>query len=110
MILQRVAVPIVGIPVIVALTLLGGPLFTFVAGFVLTIAVLEFYAVTDPALAAGGQTRRLQDQRLAGLIGAAGVALIVAAADNGFDWWARAPTLLVVLPFLPPLLPGQTHT
>ena len=29
---QRVAVSIVGIPVIVGLTLLGGPLFTIVAG------------------------------------------------------------------------------
>jgi phosphatidate cytidylyltransferase len=110
MLLQRVAVSLVGIPVIVALTLLGGPLFVIVAGFVLTVAALEFYAVTDPVPAAGGQPRRLHDQRLSGLIGVAGVALLVAAADNGFDWWARALTLLVVLPLLPSILRGEAET
>lgn len=109
MLLQRVAVSIVGIPVIIGLTLLGGPLFTVAVGLVLTIAALEFYPATDPASAAR-DTHRLRDQRLPGLIGAAGVALLVAAADNGFDWWARALTLLVVLPFLPPILRGQTAT
>ena len=110
MLLQRVAVALVGIPVIVALTLLGGPLFAVVAGFVLTLAALEFYAVTDPARAADAQTRRIHNQRLTGLIGAGGVALLVAAADNGFDWWARALTLVIVLPFLPPILRGETET
>ncbi len=110
MLLQRVAVALVGIPVIVSLTLLGGPLFTIAAGFAFTVAALEFYAATDPAVAAGGQTRRLQNQRLAGLIGAAGVALLIAAADSGFDWWTRALTLMVVLLFLPPILRGETET
>jgi len=109
MLLQRVAVSIVGIPVIIGLTLLGGPLFTVVAGLVLVIAALEFYPATDPAPAAG-ESRSLRDQRLPGLIGAAGVALLVAAADNGFDWWARALTLLVILPFLPLILRGETTT
>jgi len=106
---QRVAVSIVGIPVVIALTLLGGPAFTVVAALVLVIAALEFYAATDPSSTAG-QSRTLRDQRLPGLIGAAGVALLVAAADNGFDWWARALTLLVILPFLPPILRGETTT
>ncbi len=106
---QRVAVSIVGIPVIVGLTLLGGPLFTIVAGFVLTVAALEFYAATDPA-SAGGETHRLLDQRLLGLIGAAGVILLLAAADNGLDWWTRALALLVILPFLPIILRGETET
>ncbi len=108
MLLQRVAVSIVGIPVIIGLTLLGGPLFTIVAGFLFTVAALEFYAATDPASTAG--TRRLFDPRLMALIGAAGVALLVAAADNGFDWWTRALTLLIVLPFLPLILRGETET
>ena len=109
MLLQRVAVSIVGIPVIIGLTLLGGPPFTVAAGLVLVIAALEFYPATDPASAAG-ETRSLRHQRLPGLIGVAGVALLVAAADNGFDWWARALTLLVVLPFLPLILRGETTT
>ena len=109
MLLQRVAVSIVGIPVIIGLTLLGGPPFTVAAGLVLVIAALEFYPAIDPASAAG-ETRSLRLQRLPGLIGVAGVALLVAAADNGFDWWARALTLLVVLPFLPLVLRGETTT
>lgn len=108
MLLQRVAVSAVGIPVLIALTLLGGPLFAIVAGIALVIAALEFYAATDPASADTPRTRRLHDQRLLGLLGAAGVALLVAAADNGFDWWARALALLVILPLLPLIARGQT--
>ncbi|MCH8192954.1 MAG: phosphatidate cytidylyltransferase, partial [Planctomycetes bacterium] len=47
---------------------------------------------------------------LQGLIGAAGVALLVVAADNGLDWWTRTLALLVPLPFLPIILRGQTET
>ncbi len=110
MLAQRVAVSIVGIPVIIGVTLLGGPLFTVVAAIALTIAALEFYVSTDPTATANGPTRHLQDQRLLGLIGAAGVALLVVAADNGFDWWTRALILLIVLPFLPLILHGQVDT
>src|SRR3990172_56134 len=97
---QRVAVAAVGIPVIIGLTLLGGPVFAIAAGFVLTFAALEFYVATDPELAG----------RPPGPTAPAGVALPVAAADNGFDWWARALPLSVVLPFLPLILRGQTAT
>src|SRR3989304_3403303 len=107
---QRVAVAAVGIPVIVGLPLLGGPAFAVAAGFVLTFAALEFYVATDPELAGSGATHSLRDQRLPGLIGAAGVALPAAAADNGFEWWARALPLSAVLPFLPLILRGQTAT
>lgn len=106
MLLQRVAVAVVGIPVIVGLVILGGPVYTIVAGAVLAFAALEFYAATDPA--SGGQPRSLTNQRLLGLMGAAGVALLVAAADNGFEWWLRALALVVILPFLPPILSGDT--
>ncbi len=106
---QRVAVSIVGIPVIIVFTLLGGPPFTIAVGLVLAIAALEFYPATDPTSPAG-ETRSLRHQRLPGLIGIAGVALLVAAADNGFDWWARTLALAVVLPFLPPILRGETTT
>ncbi len=106
---QRVAVSIVGIPVIVGLTLLGGPLFTIFAGFVLTVAALEFYAATDPTHASS-QTHHILGQRPLALIGAAGVALLIAAADNGLDWWTRALALLVILPFLPIILRGEAET
>ncbi len=103
---QRVAVSIVGIPVIIGLTLLGGPLFAIVAGFVLTLAALEFYAATDPAIS--GPDRPLSRQRLLGLVGAAAVALLVVAADNGLDWWTRALALAVVIPFVPLILRAET--
>ena len=107
---QRIAASIVGIPVIVGLTLIGGPPFTAAVALILVIAALEFYPITDPAAAAGGRARSPRDQRLPGLIGVAGVALLAAAADNGFDWWARALTLLIILPFIPPILRGETAT
>lgn len=104
---QRVAAAVVGIPVIVGLILLGGPAYTIAAGVVLVLAALEFYSTTDPA---APEPRGLLSQRPLGLIGAAGVALLVAAADNGFEWWTRSLVLLVVLPFVPVILRGDTET
>jgi phosphatidate cytidylyltransferase len=108
MLAQRVAVAVVGTPVIVGLTLVGGPAFAIAAGIVLTIAALEFFSATDPSRA-DGAPRRLTDQRAAGLLGAASVALLVVAADNGWEWWTRALALVVVLPFLAPILRGDTE-
>ena len=104
---QRVAAAVVGIPVIVGLVLLGGPAYTAAVAFVLAVAALEFFSATDPA--ASGP-RGLFEQRPLGLIGAASVVLLVAAADNGFEWWTRALALVVVLPFVPVILRGDTET
>src|SRR3970282_1736791 len=71
---QRVAVAGGGIPVIVGLTVLGGPVFAIAAGFVLTFAALEFYVATDPELAGSGAAHSLRDQRLPRLTGAARLA------------------------------------
>jgi phosphatidate cytidylyltransferase len=106
---QRVAASVVGIPVIIGLTLLGGPVFTVAAAIALVVAALEFYAATDPA-ARGGETRRLSDQRLLGLVGAGSVALLVAAADNGSEWWGRALAFVVLLLFVPLVLRVETET
>jgi phosphatidate cytidylyltransferase len=106
---QRVAVAIVGTPVIVGLTLLGGPLFSLAIGAALTVAALEFFSATDPAHPEG-RPRRLTAQRLPGLLGAASVALLVLAADNGWEWWTRALVLVIVLPFLIPILRGEAET
>lgn len=108
---QRVAVSAVGIPIIVALTLIGGPLFALAALLVLALAALEFYAATDPSASADdGYHRGLFDQRSYGLLGAAGVALLVLAADNGLDWWSRALAFAVVLPFVPLVARQETET
>jgi phosphatidate cytidylyltransferase len=106
MLAQRAAVAAVGVPVIVGLILIGGPLYAAVVGIFLVIAALEFYAATDPEAPGGPVTR----QRLPGLAAAAAVALRVLAADNGFEWWARALALAVALPFLPSILFGRPET
>src|SRR3990172_1612868 len=100
MLAQRVAVAIVGTPVIVGLTLVGGPAFSVAAGVVLTVAALEFFSATDQARPEGAP-RPPAGQRIAGLPGAAPGALLVAAPHNGREWWTRALALAVVLPFLP---------
>ncbi|MEX0800615.1 MAG: phosphatidate cytidylyltransferase [Dehalococcoidia bacterium] len=96
----------VGIPVIIAAILLGGPAYTIVVALVLTFAALEFFAATDPA---AGDHRGLLNQRPLAFIAAGGVALLVVAADNGFEWWMRALALLVVLPFVPIILASRAE-
>ena len=109
---QRVAAAVVGIPVIIGLTLARRRrLFAVAAGFVLTFAALEFYVTTDPELAASGADP--QPARTSACPASSAPPASPSSsppADNGFDWWARALTLSVVLPFLPLILRGQTAT
>jgi len=113
MLLQRVATSIIGVPVIVALIWLGGTWYSVAVAFFLVVAALEFYAAVAPAssanptlaenpLAALSPLRlpRLLNQRPLGLMGVAFVALLVAGAHNGGDWWAGAMALAAVLPLL----------
>ena len=113
MLLQRLASGIVALPVILALIWLGGVGYAIGLALVLAIAALEFYAAlaspsaTNPAAhlvvakaAQRGTPERLLRQRPLGYLGAAFVALTVAAAHNGFDWWAGSLALLIFLAFL----------
>ncbi len=112
MLLQRVATAVVGVPVILLLIWAGGAWYSVALGFFLVVAALEFYAAVSPApadssllespLAAVSPFRvpRLLNQRPLSLIGVAVVALLVAGAHNGADWWAAALALGAVLPFL----------
>ncbi|MDP2949972.1 MAG: phosphatidate cytidylyltransferase [Chloroflexota bacterium] len=120
--MQRVATSIIGVPIIVALIWLGGAWYSVALAFFLVVAALEFYAALAPAPAparggpaSGGNPTlienplaaisplrlpRLLNQRPLGLMGVAFVALLVAGAHHGGDWWAGAMALAAVLPFL----------
>lgn len=108
MLAQRVITAVFGIPVIVALIVIGGALYTAAAALVLVIATLEFFAATDPEetpVAAGrGGLRRvappLRRRRVPALLGAAAVALLTVAADSGYDEWTGAFAVSIAAVFL----------
>ena len=118
MLAQRVATALVGIPVILGLIALGGVPYSIAVAAVLVIAALEFYRATDPARtraapAAGIGARPLVGilpGRLPALLGATAVALLVAGAHNGADWWAGAFVLSVGVFFLALTLHGDPET
>jgi len=118
MLIQRVLTAAVGIPIIVAVTLLGGLLFAVVAAVILMLGVLEFYAATDPETATTSPSHpRLRraapsmfGQRLPGFAGCAAVALLVAAAYEGLDELTGALVLSIAGVFLLLLLQGNPQT
>jgi phosphatidate cytidylyltransferase len=58
MLAQRVATAVVGIPVILVVTLIGGVLYTVIVAAILAVAALEFFAATDPEPAEAGSAGR----------------------------------------------------
>lgn len=86
MLAQRLATAAVGIPIILAVTLVGGPLFTAVAAVILALAALEFIHMLD-AEAAG---RALWQPTPAAFVAIVAVVAIVVGADNGVDYWTGA--------------------
>ena len=77
-----------GLPIVLGLTIAGGPWFTAAVALVLFVATLEFQA------SRAGWRRPLA-------LGAAGwAAVLVVAAHAGGDWMLWAATGLVVLPLL----------
>jgi phosphatidate cytidylyltransferase len=121
MLLQRVATAVIGVPAILLVVWAGGGWFSVVLGILLFIAALEFYAAVSPPptnatlvenpLAAISPVRlpRLLNQRPLGLMGAAFIALLVAAAHHGGDWWAGTLALATVFPFLWLILRGDSE-
>ncbi|MFQ6019208.1 MAG: phosphatidate cytidylyltransferase [Dehalococcoidia bacterium] len=116
---QRVASAVVGVPVIIGIILLGGIGYSVALAFVLAVAALEFFAflispdsepTTSPRPLASplSALERLLGQRPLGYIGAAFVALLVAAAHNGADWWTGALALAVAVTFLWLIWQGDT--
>ena len=115
MLLQRVITALVGIPVIVAVTLIGGVLYAAVAGLVLAMAILEFYAATDPETATTSpkqprlrrSTPSMFGQRLPAFAGCAAVVALVAGAYEGLDELTGALALSVVAVFLLLIVQGD---
>lgn len=86
MLAQRLVTAAVGIPIIVAVTLIGGPLFTAVAALILALAALEFIHMLDSE----ARGRPLWQPTPAALVAIAGVVAIAIGADNGVDYWTGA--------------------
>jgi phosphatidate cytidylyltransferase len=106
MLAQRIATALIGVPAILATIYWGGTLaFSIALGAVLAAAALEFFAATDPA--PSGRSRILAPRPPA-LLGVAAVALLVAAAHNGTDWWSGALALAIALIFGLLILQGDT--
>lgn len=116
--LVRVLTAIVGIPIIVAVVLVGGVLFAAVATLLLILAALEFYAATDPETdvppRAHPRLRRsvpsLFGQRLPAFAGCAGVLLLAVAAYEGLDELTGALALSIASIFLLLVLQGDPET
>jgi phosphatidate cytidylyltransferase len=117
----RVATALVGVPVVIALICWGDAGYSVAVGVILAVAALEFYAAVAPASTNPSLTEnplaalarrplpRLLNQRPLGLLGAALVALLVAGAHHGADWWTGALALAAVLPSLWLIARGETE-
>lgn len=106
MLAQRVAVSLVGVPLILGLIALGGVGYSLAVGAVLVLAAQELFVATDPQRSSpdGGG---LIPRRPSVLLGGAAVALLVAGAHHSRDWWTGALALSVALLFLPSILRGE---
>jgi phosphatidate cytidylyltransferase len=105
MLAQRLITAAVGIPIIVALILIGGTVYTVAAAVFLGLAALEFVAAVNPEN--GNDHPRLQtiprplwQPTLAGAVAAAGVVLLVAGADAGYNELTGALVLAVAASFI----------
>jgi len=116
MLLLRVITAVVGIPVVLALILIGDFAFTAAVAAILALASLEFFGATDPENALPGHprlhvtARRMHEQRLPALVGAAAIALLVIAVDAGFDEWTGAFALGIAGAFLLLILRGDADS
>ncbi len=100
MLAQRLVTAAVGIPLILGVTLLGGPVYTIVAAAILAAAALECFALLAPPDDSEQAPRPLWWPRLPALAAAGGVVLIAVAADSGFDEWTGAIVEGIGLAFL----------
>jgi len=86
MLAQRLATAAVGIPIIFAVILIGGPLFTAVAALLVALGALEFVHMLAP----DGRARPLWRPTPAAIVAIAGAVAVVVGADNGLDYWTGA--------------------
>lgn len=96
MLVQRLATAAAGIPIILAVVLIGGPLYTAVAAGILALAALEFVHMLDPT----SRGRALWRPSPAGGVAVTAVLAVVIGADNGLDYWTGAVVAGAGLAFL----------
>ena len=86
MLAQRLATAAVGIPIVFAVIVTGGPLFTAVACAILALAALEFVHMLDTE----ARGRPLWQPTPTAIVAVAAVVAISIGADNGLDYWTGA--------------------
>ncbi len=96
MLTQRLIAAAIGIPLILAVVLLGGALYTLVACVILAMAALELAALLGP----GDEQSSPWRPSIPAVAAVAGVVLITIAADVGGDEWTGAIVLSLGLVFL----------
>lgn len=116
MLVQRVLTAALGIPVIVALILIGGAAYAIAVAAVLAICVIEFFnAVSLRATDAAGETlidrlwQVFLTQQPIAYVAALATVILVIAADNGFDEWTGALAGGIALAFVFLILRGRTE-
>ena len=111
MLAQRVATAAVGIPLILAVILIGGPLYAIAVIVILKIAVLEFYAATDPVPhTASPGLARLVRPRLPAVVGTSGVVVMALAATEGLDWVTGSMAITLAAVFFALILTAEPET
>jgi phosphatidate cytidylyltransferase len=107
MLTQRLITAAVGIPLIIVVTLLGGPVYTIVAAAILGLAALECFTLLASAQDPTSASASLWQPRLPAVAAVGGVILITVAADSGFDEWTGAAVEGIGLAFLLVLALGE---
>jgi phosphatidate cytidylyltransferase len=102
---QRLLAAAVGIPIIVAVILIGGVLYTGVAAVILAMAAVELVSV----LSLREDDHPLWPPAPAGIVAAVAAALIAIGADTGFDEWTAAVVAGIGLAFLVSLIREPEH-
>jgi phosphatidate cytidylyltransferase len=107
MLVQRIATAAVGIPIIIAVIIVGGALYAVVAAAILALCVLEFFhamAAQPGARADTTLTERLSEvflgRRPIAYVAAGAAVILAIAADNGFDEWTGAFAGAIAISFI----------
>lgn len=117
MLVQRVATAAVGIPIIVALILIGGAPYTIAIAIILALCVLEFFHAMEDSVGLP-QEASLADRLSAVFLSRSPIAYVAAlacvglvvAADTGFDEWTGALAGAIALTFAFLILRGDPDT
>lgn len=113
MLAQRVLTAIAGIPAILALILIGGVPYAIAVAFLVALAALEFFAITDPQTPAEPgvrlQTpaRPFYRPRPPAALGAAAVIFLALMAQGGLDGLTGGLAVAVAAVFLFHVLRGE---